>query len=97
MKFMLTWRLHPDKRHEGFKGSSQMDEAADEAVMGHNIHLIGRWHDIGKMAGVAIFEADDAVAMGNWALNWNSIMDITDLVPVLDDKEARALGKMRFG
>ena len=97
MKFMLTWRLHPDKRHDGLKGFSQMDKAADKADMGDTIKLIGRWHDIAKASGVAIFEANDASAMANWALNWNSIMDITELSPVLDDEEARALGRKRFG
>ena len=96
MKFMLTWRLHPDKRHDALKGFSQMDETADQADMGSTIKLIGRWHDLGKSTGVAIFEADDAVAMANWALNWNSILDITDITPVLDDQEARALGRQRF-
>lgn len=97
MKFMLRWSLHPDKRHEALKGFSQMDDAADQADMGSSIKLIGRWHDVGKSTGVAIFEADDAVAMANWTLNWNSILDITDVVPVLDDQEARALGRKRFG
>lgn len=96
MKFMLTWRLHPEMRHEGLKGFSQMDEAADKADMGSSIKLIGRWHNIAKSTGVAICEASDAVAISNWALNWNSIMDITELTPVLDDKEVRALGKARF-
>jgi len=97
MKFMLTWRLHSDKRHDALKGFSQMDAAADKADMGSSIHLIGRWHDVGKSTGVAIFEADDAIAMANWSLNWNSILDITDITPVLDDEEARALGRKRFG
>ena len=97
MKFMLTWRLHPDKRHDALKGFSQMDAAADLADMGNSINLIGRWHDVGKSTGVAIFEASDSTAMANWALNWNSILDITDIAPVLDDDEARALGKQRFG
>ena len=95
MKFMLTWRIHPDKRHEALKGFSQMDASADKADMG-SIKLIGRWHDVGKSTGVAIFEANDAVAMANWALNWNVVLDITDLALVLDDEEARALGKKRF-
>jgi hypothetical protein len=83
-------------RHEGLKGFSKMDEAADKADMGSAIKLIGHWHDVVKSTGLAIFEANYAVAMANWALNRNSIMDITDIAPVLDDKEARALGKARF-
>ena len=95
MKFMLTWRVHPEKRHETLKGFSQMSPEHDQADMGDKIKLIGRWHDVARMQGVAIYEADDASAMANWALNWNSMMDILDVVPVLDDEEARAVGRSR--
>lgn len=93
---MLKWTLQADKRHAALKGFSQMDAAADKADMGSKIKLIGRWHDIGKSTGVAIFECDDAIAMASWALNWNGILDITDLAPVLDDQEARELGRKKF-
>lgn len=73
-----------------------MDATTNKADMGSSINLIGRWYDLAKSTGIEIFEADDAVAMANWALNWNSIMDITDISPMLDDDEARALGKKRF-
>ena len=74
-----------------------MDAAADEADMGSSVKLIGRWHDAVKSTGVAIFEADDPAAISNWILNWNTVLDITDIAPVLDDEEARALGRKRFG
>jgi hypothetical protein len=32
--------------------------------------------------------------LANWALNWNSRLDV-EVVPVLDDKETRALDKAR--
>lgn len=94
MKFMLTWRLHQEKRQQALKGFSAMTAADDAADMGPKIRLIGRWHDVAGGAGVAIFECDDAVAMSNWALNWNPILDAT-VTPVLDDEETRALGKSR--
>ena len=94
MKFMLTWRLHQEKRHDALKGFSQMTAADDKADMGDNIRLIGRWHDVAGGTGVAIFESDDPVAISNWALNWNPILDAT-VTPVLDDEETRALGKTR--
>ena len=95
MKFMLTWRLHPNMRHEALKAFAAMDEEADKADIGSDIQMIGRWHDISKSTGVAIFESDNAVSMANWSLNWNSVLDITDITPVLDDEEARALGRKR--
>ena len=72
-----------------------MSPEHDKADMGDKIRLIGRWHDVARMQGVAVYEADDASAMANWALNWNSMMDILDVVPVLDDEEARAVGRNR--
>ncbi len=94
MKFMLTWRLHQEKRLEALKGFSAMTAADDAADMGDKIKLIGRWHDLAAGTGVAIFESDDAVAMSNWALNWIPVLDAT-VTPVLDDEETRALGKSR--
>src|SRR4029434_2072938 len=41
-----------------------------------------------------ICESDSADALANWALNWNSLLDV-DIAPVLDDEETRALGKSR--
>lgn len=94
MKFMLTWRLHREKRQDALKGFSQMTTADDKADMGDKIRLIGRWHDIAGGTGVAIFESDDPIAMANWALNWTPVLDAT-VVPVLDDEETRNVGKMR--
>ena len=96
MKFMLKWRVHPNMRHEVMKGFSQMDAAADAADMGDKIKLIGRWHDVAKFEGVAIYESDDAMAISNWALNWNQVLD-AEVSVVLDDQEVRKLGKQRFG
>ena len=96
MKFMLKWRVHPEKRHEVMKGFSQMSPADDLGDMGANVKLIGRWHDVAKFEGVAIYESDDALAMASWALNWNHALD-TEVTPVLDDAEAREVGKNKFG
>ena len=59
--------------------------------MGDKIKLIGRWHDTTEGTGVAICECDDAMALANWALNWNTVLDIQTRV-VLDDEETRAVG-----
>ena len=95
MKFMLRWRIHDDKRHDGFKTFSQMTAQDDQADMGERVKLIGRWHDLVGFTGVAIAESDDPQAIANWALNWNSILDV-EVTPVLDDEEARAVGRKRF-
>lgn len=91
---MLTWRVHPDKRQDTLAAFSQMTAEADAADMGGKIRLIGRWHNIAEFSGVAIYESDDPIAMANWALNWNSVLDAV-VAPVLDDEETRALGRSR--
>lgn len=96
MKFMLSWTIHEDKRHEAFTAFSQMSEADDAADRGDGIRLIGRWHDLVSFTGVAICESDDLQAVSSWALNWNGVLDI-DIVPVLDDSEAKQLGRKKFG
>jgi hypothetical protein len=95
MKFMLLYKLHPEKRHDALKGFAQMTPEDDIKDMGNGIKLIGRWHDVAHSRGVAIFEANDAEAIYNWALNWNTVLDL-EIAPVLDDAETRAFGNKRF-
>lgn len=95
MKFMLSWRVHPEKRQEAFKAFSQMTSTDDANDRGSEIKLIGRWHDLSRFTGVAICEATDAQALAAWALNWNNVLDL-ETVPVLDDDEARAVGKKKL-
>ncbi|HEY6977032.1 MAG TPA: DUF3303 family protein [Chitinophagaceae bacterium] len=95
MKFMLTWRVHPDKRQAALDIFSQMTSEDDKKDMGDNIKLIGRWHDLSQFTGVAICESDNPQALANWALNWSGVLDIQTTL-VLDDEEARAVGKKRM-
>lgn len=92
MKFLVTWRVHEDKRHEVLKAFSAMTPDDDRAQLGASVQLIGRWHDVVGFTGVAICESDDAAAVSAWLLAWNSVLD-ADLTPVLDDEETRALGR----
>ena len=96
MKFMVTYSIHPDKRHQALQAFSQMTQADDQADLGENITFIGRWHNLGGGTGIAIVETNDARALARWAVNWNHIMDL-EVQPVIDDAEARAIGKQKFG
>ena len=93
MKFMVTWRVHDEHRHDALKAFSGMTDEDQRASLG-DVKLIGRWHDVVGFTGVAICEADTAEAVSAWLLNWNTIIDI-DVVPCLDDEETRALGRSR--
>ena len=95
MKFLLSWRIHPDKRQAAFTAFSQMTAEDDKKDMGEKVKLIGRWHDLSQFTGVAICESNDAQAVASWALNWNSSLDLTTSV-VLDDEEAREVGRKKI-
>ena len=95
MKFMVTWRLHPDKREAALDGFARMTADDDKKDMGDKIKLIGRWHDLSEGTGVAICESDDPLAIATWALHWNAVLDLQTRM-VLDDEEARSVGKKRI-
>lgn len=95
MKFMVTWRVHPDKREGVLSAFSQMTPADDKKDTGDKVKLIGRWHDVSSFTGVAICESDDPMALASWALNWNTALDLQTTM-VLDDAELREVGKKKM-
>ena len=92
MKFMVTWQFHEGNLHETLAGFAKMEPGEEEEIMGDGVKLVGRWHDLIRGGGVAIFEAESAEAMAAYSLYWNRYMDL-DIAPVVDDDEARKLGK----
>ena len=95
MIFMLTWRVHPDKRQSAFAAFAQMTAEDDQKDIGSKIKLIGRWHDLSDFSGVAICESEDPQAMAAWALNWNNVLDVKTVM-VLNDEEAREVGRKKL-
>ena len=95
MKVMMTWKLHPQTRHETLAKFTAMKPKDEKALMGPDVKLIGRWHDLIGGTGVAIFEARSADAVSAYALAWNGVMDLVSAI-VLDDEETRAVGR-NFG
>ncbi|MDT7041337.1 DUF3303 domain-containing protein [Candidatus Nitronereus thalassa] len=95
MKFLVTYSIHPDKRHQALQAFSRMTQADDLADIGKQITVIGRWHIVDGGSGLAIVETSDAQALARWALNWNHIMDL-EMKPVIDDQEARSIGIQKF-
>ena len=49
MKFLVSWRLHEEKRHDTLKAFAQMTEADDQAGLG-SVQLIGRWQSQVRLA-----------------------------------------------
>jgi len=94
MQFMITWQMKPGKLHEALDLFSQMSEEQLRQQAGPSIHLIGRWHDLVRGKGVLIIQSDDPVAVSQWCLNWNSLLDF-EIGLVHDDAETRAIGQQR--
>ena len=96
MKFLIRWRFHTGKIQDGLTSFSGMPAGDAVGDGGDKINLIGRWHDLAAGSGVAICESDDIDALSTWALNWNQSLDV-EIAPVVDDTEAKAIGKAMFG
>lgn len=94
MKFMVTWRVQKDKRHDALKTFAGMSDEEAASEFG-NLEVIGRWHDLIGFTGVAIVETGDPEALNAWLIQWNDIVDI-ETAPVLDDEEAREFGRKAF-
>lgn len=84
MKFIVQW-----------KGMPAVQQAAIERFMKtgarppDNVAMLGRWHSIGELSGVAIVEATDASALSKWILQWGDLLAFTT-TPALTDEELGA-------
>ncbi len=92
MKILTTWQIHEGKLHDTLALFSEMTTEQEESLMGGEVTLIGRWHDLVRGTGVAVFETKNAEAFSLFTLNWNKYMDF-DVSIVVDDEEARNVGK----
>ena len=92
MLFQVTWQLHEGFNHDVIRHFAAMTTEEDEALMGDNLKLVGRWHDMVNGSGVAIFETDDIKAITAYAMGWNQFMDL-DISPVVDDETGREIGR----
>lgn len=84
MKFIVQW-----------KGEPAMQQPAIERFMKtggrppDNVTLLGRWHAIGELSGVAIIEATDTSGLAEWMLQWGDLFAFTT-TPALSDEELGA-------
>jgi hypothetical protein len=85
MKFIVQWQGTPDVQHsaiERFMKSGGLPPA--------NVTMLGRWHAIGELSGVAIVEAADASALAKWVIQWGDLFSFTT-TPALADEELGAV------
>jgi hypothetical protein len=90
MKFILQW-----------SGEPAMQKAAIERFMKtgarppENVRMLGRWHAVGELSGVAIVEAQDANALAEWVLQWGDIFSFHSAPALTDEELGAALGAYR--
>ncbi|MCS5700731.1 DUF3303 domain-containing protein [Cyanobium sp. FGCU-52] len=94
MKFMITWQMKPGRLHEALELFSAIPAEVLTQEPGPAIRLIGRWHDLVRGKGVVICESDDAAAVSQWCLTWNTMLDF-EIGIVHDDAETQAIGRAR--
>ena len=92
MKILITWQMHEGKLHETLARFSQMTPEQEQALMGPNVKLLGRWHDLVRGSGAAAYECKAAEDLAAYALHWNQFMDL-DIAVVSEDDEAREIGR----
>ena len=92
MTFLLTWQLHEGKLHDTLAHFARMSEHEEQGLMTDKVRLVGRWHNIVRGSGAAVFESDSIEALTAYAMQWNRFMDL-EISPVVDDAGARELGK----
>ncbi len=92
---MVSWKIHPDKRHEVFEAFANMDLADYQVAGGPHIEVLGRWHDLINGRGYGFYETTDKAALTAWVLQWNAAVDFQVDV-VHDDEEAHAIVRSHF-
>jgi hypothetical protein len=86
MKFMASWKVHEDKRHQVLEFAAQMGLEEYKKHHGPAVKLIGRWHDIVRFRGTMIAETEDLKALDLWLLKWTDVCDF-EVTAVIDDDE----------
>lgn len=82
MLFLVHWEVHPETRNaaqDRFRKTGGLPPAG--------VKMVGRWHYVDMAGGVALAEADDAVAIAKWAQAWSDVITL-EARAVMDDQPA---------
>ncbi|CAN0627481.1 conserved protein of unknown function [Burkholderia multivorans] len=84
MKFIVQWKGEPTIQQPAIERFMKTGGRPPD-----NVTLLGRWHAIGELSGVAIVEATDARGLADWVLQWSDLFSFTT-APALTDEELGA-------
>jgi hypothetical protein len=85
MKFIVQWKGLPSTQNPAVERFLETGGRPPD-----NVKLLGRWHTIGELSGVAIVEATDASGLAQWVLQWGDLFSFTN-APALSDEELGAV------
>jgi hypothetical protein len=80
MLFTLAWSHTPHARNTTIKKFMATGGMPPEGVQ-----MLSRYHNIDGTGGFAICETNDAVALANWAVDWNGLVEIK-ITAIIDDE-----------
>jgi uncharacterized protein with GYD domain len=90
MKFIVQWKGLPTAENAVIERFMKTGGQVPDGVQ-----LLGRWHAIGGLQGVAIVEADDTRNLAALTLAWGDLLSMSILPALTDEDLGAALGKFQ--
>jgi hypothetical protein len=84
--YIVSWRGRPESRNAAADRFKKTGGAPPAGVK-----VIGRWHTVGPLSGVAIAEASDPIALEKWVLEWNDLFEMDVHAALTDEQLGQAL------
>jgi hypothetical protein len=92
MKFIVQWNGQPTAENAVIERFMKTGGRTPEGVT-----LLGRWHAVGGLHGVAIVEANDTQSMTAMSLEWGDLLTMNIFPALTDEDLGAALGKFAAG
>lgn len=87
MKFLVQWKGLPTAENAVIERFMKIG-----APMPDGVQLLGRWHAIGGLRGVAVVETDDTSKLAALSLAWGDLLTMSVFPALTDDELGAALG-----
>ena len=91
MLFIVKWRTGPANRNAAIERFLKTGGKPPEGVK-----MLGRWFAVAQQSGFAVAEADDALLIQQWALEWNDLLAM-EVYPILTDEQVGPLMAATLG
>jgi hypothetical protein len=85
MLFIARWTALPEVEKTASERFVKTGGAPPEGI-----NMLGRWHSVGAVAGVAVCECSDIEPLATWVHEWADLLSF-EITPALTDEQ---LGKI---